>query len=1101
MNNLSRLYEDENRELLETISILNFSLGFDKSIASFKQSDLFEFLEKIDIFDFECHDDLGYMIDMLCDAFNHISSFLSSQIKRTHEIMSVSRAKELDSKSIEWITKQNGITIKQKLAQGKVLGVKRYSFIDNPENRVLKIVLIRLIAISEFRIFDPNLRAKMARFVRDHLGEVNHRAQIIPNNILLYHKYYAKFYKAYQWLNHLETIMGDFQTFKKNILNTRENLKKFFALSLLHKHTNARILPSNLSINQKEYSINFENQWLKEFKIDEFLNRENDLKKFKQKCLEHIMTNKKLRSVISLSNEDIKNNDGNEVFADIFRLYPLVNIGSNLATMPLLLKQKINNQIVNANHTKIIDMNNAFYTLSQELLSKKTEVFNMFLNDIRNFIREPKTFYYVLPDYVNVFDFDDKHRSIKAYFNQAFFINKSILAAAKMLFDNKLQRDDTLLYFQKNNLGEVFVTPILVRYRDILKNSRGRGLYLEKYPSKKYKTNLQGDNKIIWKLLGKCLQNGVKALIKNDVKLYLNNRVESIPNIHEERVSNDIDRVKFLYKDSHALFKTNTWVIQDDPEENLMLFKELIEQKESGFKLWGERLPKLDIEINDGIKNKKFNLINECSELDFKNEIHIKEHFIIPAKQEEIRAPLFVEDENINYSMLLNTNGIQSEEPITCELTLKYSHENENIYTLIFKPLDEKIPQMQAKWCKGKIKQERKDMFHVYPSYPPIRSINELQHCPRKDALGDQDLFEWIERSVKKIQENLEQKDCTEAIVYRIYPEKYYFFARDNLGDEIFCHKNQLIDQMEWDNLSKNDNIFLIKHETDRGYEGRYVSKTDKRMSLKKIEQATKILYNTRFPMISIFNGHSLMDADLPNSFRTAINNFIAFMDSFKNVDKGLYNEFMFFCSTMHDCSPIGNYLGSNYAKENPKLLAYSIGNANVEWQKKILQSVMADGFKRQILVLAISLWRSESLVFDDMVCCGVKELVENSISWIDDKIPDKPFYPSKNSDKYMVKPFLVNILEVLLSLLRLRQNGIDVLNPSDKATKQLIGKLLKLSNLIVHKQALLKSYLKLELQKTRGYEEMPDLIYALISFIKGESDNSIKIVGVNDET
>lgn len=1080
MNNLSKLYEPKNQELLETISILNFSLGFDKSIASFKESDLFSFLEQIDSFDFKRYDDLEYIIDMLYDAFNHISCFLSSQIRRTHEVMPISRAKELDSKSIEWVARQNGITIKQKLAQGKVLGVKRYSFIDNPENRVLKIVLMRLVAIYEFRNFDKRLHTKMILFIKDNLNEVNHKAQIIPNNILLYHKHYAKFYKAYQWLNHLETAMSNFQSFKQTILNTRKELKKIFALSLLHKYTNTRILPSNLNADQKKYRVNFEKQWLQDIEINEYLNHENDLKKFKQKCLESIMASSKLRRITPPPNK-IKINDDSRIFADIFRLYPLIYAGSNLTTMPLLLKQKINNQIVNANHTKIINMNNPFYTLSQELLSKKTEVFNTFLHDIKKFVGESKKFYYILPDYINVFDFDDKHRSIKTYFNQTFFINKSILAAAKRLFNNELKKGDTLLYFQKNNLGEIFVTPILVQYKDNLSNSKSGGLYLEKHPSKKYKSNPQGDNELIQKLLQKCLQNGVKALIKNDVKLYLNDGVENIPNIHKERVSNDINRVKFLYKNSRTLFKTNIRVIQDNPEENLMLFKELVEQKEAGFKLWGERLPKLDIEIDDGIKNKKFNLINEDSELDSEDEIHIKEHFIIPAKQEEIRAPLFVEDENINYSMLLNTNGIQSEEPITCELTLKYSYENENIYTLIFKPLDEKIPQMQAKWCKGKIK--RKNMFHVYPPYPPIKSIDELQNYPKQDGLEKQNLFKWVETSIEKIQKKLEQKEC---IIHRIYPEKDYFFARDNLGNKIFCHKNQLIDQKEWDNLSKNDNIFLIKHKTDKGYRGEDISKTDKR-----IEQVTKTLRKMRFPMICIFNGHSLKDADLPNSFRITINEFIDFMGRFSEVDKELNKEFLFFCSTMHDCSPIGNYLGSSHVK-NPKLLAYSIGNANVEWQKNILQSVMADKFTRQISVLAISLWRNESLVFDNMISCKVEELVRNSIDWINDKILDKASCLSKNNK------LLVNILEVLLSLLRLRQKGIDILNPSDKKTQQLIQKLL-----IIHKQALLKSksYLKLELQKAKEYEEMPDLIYALISFIKGKSDNSIKIVGVNDET
>ncbi|TEY02329.1 DUF2357 domain-containing protein [Campylobacter sp. US33a] len=1096
MNNLSKLYKPENKVLLETISLLNFAIGFDKSIASFKESDLFGFLERVQNYDFKNYDDLFYILDMFEDSFWHISQYISSQIRRTHVVMPISRAKELDSKSIGWIARQNGITIQQKLAQGKVLGVKRYGFRDNPENRVLKIVLMRLVAIAEFRAFDEGLRNKIVQFIRNNLNEVNHKAQITPNNILLHHKHYAKFYKIYKWLNHLEHVMSDFQSFKRNVNITRENLKKFIALSLLHKNTNVRILPSDLSYSQKDYSVHFETKWLLDCDIEKYLNSENDLKSFKNKCLNFIETNNALKHIAPPP--DKINSSKSKIFIDIFRLYPMLYVNSKYIAMPLLLKQKINNKIINANHTKIIDMNNPFYTLAESLLLKNSEVFNVFLRDIKEFVGESNILYYILPDYINVFDFNDKHKSIRAYFNQAFFINKSILAAAKMLFNGELKEKDTLLYFQKNNMEEIYVTPILVRYKDELKESKSKGLYLEKHPSKQYKNNIKNKDKIVQKLLKKCLQNGVKALVQNNIKYYKNNRIYDIPKLPKEEVNNDIHEVKLLYKNSHDLFKSDIKIIQDDPKENLEYYKELIEQKENGFILWGEKLPKLDMGVSDGIKDEKFNLVNDNDELDFKNEICIKDQFIIPANAEKIIAPLFLEDKNINYSMVLESDMMPFKEEVRCRLTLQYSYDDENIYTLIFRPLDGNLQQMQAKWHKGVMKQIRKDMSHIYPPYPPIKRIDELQHYPKKDGSGENNLFEWVETSIKNIQQLTPKK--VQATVYSI--KKDYCFAKDVLRHEVICYKDQFINQTEWENIKEGDGIFLIKEETKKGYKGELIStrNTHIQLSPEKIKQATKILYSMRFPMISIFNGHSLRADDMPNSFRTNISNFIEFMDN-KNInDDTLKNEFLLFCSMMHDCSPIGQYLVDNFKDiKNHRLLAYSIGDAKQPWQEKILQLVFEDKFIKQIPILAISLWRSENLVFDKIHNDKIHTLINESIQWMNNI--KTPVYQPKDSKIFLVTPLLVNILEVLLSLLRLRQKGFDILNPSDKNTKELIQKLIELNEFIMKKQVVLRSYLNLEVKKPSAYEKMPNLIYALISLIKGENSDSIKIIGVNDGT
>ena len=1070
MNKLFYLYKPENKELLETISLLNFANDFDKSIADFKDSDLFSFLERVEFYDFKNYDDLYYIIDLIQDSFKHIEP-LSSQIRRTHKIMPLSQAKELDSKSIEWIAKQNGITIKQKLAQGRVLGVKRYNFIDNPENRVLKIVLMRLVAIAEFRTFDEGLRNKIARFIKDKLGEVNHKAQIIPNNTLLHHKHYAKFYKVYKWLNHLESIMSDLGTFKKKILKTRENLKKFIVLSLLHKHTNARILPSDLNINQKEYKIEFEsNKWLLDVDINQYFNNESDLEKFKLKALELIKKDK--TRLITPPPNKLKNTNSN-VFIDIFRLYPLVYADSKHITMPLLLKQELQQKIINANHTKIIDINNTFHTLPESLLSKDSEVFKVFLSDIKEFVGRFNSLYYVLPDYINVFDFNDKHKSIRAYFSKAFFIYKSILVAAKMLFQSQVKENDTLLYLQKNGEGEIFVIPILVRYKKELKASKSKGLFLEKHPSKKIDKR-ENTDPLTQKLLKKCLQNGLKALNKNDIKYYENNKIYDIKKPQEE-INNNINKIKEFYKNSRFLFKTDVRIIQDDPKENLRYFEELIQQKEAGFKLWGERLPKLDIGIDGDFTMDNFNLVNENSELDSSNKICIKEKFIIPKNEKNVSAPLILEDENIDYYMFLESSDMPFKEDVICNLTLQYSYDNENIYTLIFTPIDDRLTQMEAKWKKGK---QRKNMRDIYPQYPSIKSIDELQHYPTKDNSRESDLFEWVEKNIKHMQ------NVISANVYRI--EKNRCFARDNNGHEILCHKDKFINQAEWENINKGYIIYLAKMQGEKGYRGGFISK-EQSITMKNI------LFNTRFPMIKIFNGHSLIDYDIPDSFRKAIFDFIEFMES--RIDdinnKGLKEEFLLFCSMLHECLP--KYLLDNIKsiKEYKiKSFAYSIGDAKLDFQKTILESVFKDNFIKQIQILAISLWRSKNLVFK-ISKNNIKSLIEESIKWIE---KEDNFYTKDN------RLFLANIIEVLLALLRLRQKYPDILHPSDEDTKRLIEKLKDLDKKITQNKATLKSYLNLEIEKPDKYKNMQDLIYALLSFISGNNSDKIKIIGVNDE-
>lgn len=1082
MKSISRLYQQENKELLHTIGLLNFSVGFDKSVVNFKDTDLFSFLENMQKYNFgQNYDDIFYIIETIKDAFKHISRHIHTQIRRTHKIMPLSYAKELDSKSIGWIARQNGLTIKQKLSNGKVLAVKRFNFLDTYENRVVKVVLKRLLEINQY--IDSALYTQMARFIKNELECVNIKGAIITNNILLHHKYYSKFYKVYQWLNHLEDSISDFERFKNNILQINSELKKFIALYLLHKYTKARILPGTLEVTRKirkDYALKYIESNLLELNIKDFMPNEKNLKNYTDKCEEKIKekidSNAKLKRSDNIvhSIDCIKDNKNTAIFIDIFRIYPLLRLNNNNFTLPLLLKQglqqKGENKFINANDTKIIRIDN-FYTIIDALVNKNSTLLNVFLSDIRNFLGECNKFYYILPDYINLFDFNSTHGGVRSYFSGAFFIPKSILAAAKKLFLGEIKQNDTLLYFQKNNIGEVFATPILVAYNKELESCVSKGLYLAKYPTKKIPNILQQSNL----MLEKCLQNGVKSLIKNDIKLYKNNEIVDIKSNIAKDTNNDIDEIKKLYKDYKKLFQNDFEVIQDDALENLKYYELLIQEKDKGLKLWGEKLPKLDIGIDDGIEVRKFNLVNESSELD-SNKIYIEKKFEIPKGVKELYNPLFLEDEEIGYFMKLESNQMPFDENVECDLKLEYNFGNKHPYTLTFIPKTRRFNAMQATWSD---KKPYIDICKFYPSYLPVKSINDLKNYPSKDGSKTSDLFDRVIRSIDKIDEIL-SADMIQASVYDTKNlTKGFCFAKDSKNDEIFCHNHNFIDKKEWDNIKNGSILYMQKNATHKGYEGQFIS-------FFKDTIITKELKKVRMPMINIFNGHSLKDSDMPESFRIKISEFFNIIKrNFSNltsVDKEFRDEFLFFSSLLGDCMPEGIYryiLDNTDSISDKHIIAYAIGNANMAWQEKLFNKVLNDEIDGKIRILSVCLWRSKNLVF--------KISQEQANSLIVKICKELGINKNKKS------PFkLAKRLEILLALLRLREKNIDILDPDNNLTKDLLQNLegIKID---------LKSYLELEIQKSAEYKDMPDLIYALISFVRGINTRQIKITGVNE--
>jgi len=771
---LLELYKEENKDILYSMSWLNKNSIFDKSIGSFQDIDLFTFLENVNKFDYKedtFYDDVYYILEYTQDTILYLIKNINKEIKREHRVMPISQAKEFDRVSILWLSRKNGRTLKEKLSGGKIKAVQRYSNLDTYENRVFKILLKKLVLVYEERDdleeFE-HLFIKIRKWLKsDDAKSIDEYKKIVYNNILLHHKHYSKIFKSYKWLNRLnEKVKAYTNIFPEQI----RIIVKFEILSQLQFLTSEYILPRNMKIDFTNYKIVLENPTIY-LKIDDVVSKINkqvirsklpfpSIKKFGKYIIENELKKQLNQDRILILEETI-----DEVFIDFFRLFPIAKIEEKIIAFPITIKQKIDDSIVNANNTKIIDLNHKFYTLPEVLKTFDTNILKYFLDDFTHYFKDTQL-NYIIPDYVNVFEFSQVKKTINSYFKNNKPIPKSILASLKYLLKSEVKRNDTLIYIQKNHDNTLFVTPLLIRYDQKLE-SITNGLYIEKHPTKKFKESddiLKSLNKVFFddvvskKMLNSFLQNGLKAIKKEKIVFYRDEKNISLNQfeiLNSRHNNSSLDEIKKLYK-TNKLFKKKSIMISDDKIENLKNFEKLLQNEKNGHILWREHLPSLSMEIiRDGYFD-EFVLVDDNTEIVDK-KIDIQEQFTIPKNTNELSFPLVFDNQKIGYIADLKSKKFPFKENIECKLELIYNYESEDIYQLSFIPLDETFPVIRVAWQK-----EKEKVFEklIYPQYP----TNSVLENNIEDELLKE--FKDLEKNFKAVKGN------------RFYEKGFYFLKK-----------------------------------------------------------------------------------------------------------------------------------------------------------------------------------------------------------------------------------------------------------------------------------------------------------------------------------
>ncbi|ENS5605430.1 DUF2357 domain-containing protein [Vibrio mimicus] len=185
------------------------------------------------------------------------------KILREHAMLPIRAAREVDSNSVQWLSRQPGRTLREKLS-GKpyMKAVRRRSSVDTAENRLLRAFLFRLeqILIERQNVFSAaaeetceELLASIQRWLRtEDAAEIGAWGNLPPNNTLLQDKRYRKVWDGWLWLQAIdEQITLDGKRVHSDILSV------FYwnTLSLLNNSGRFRTIQQPVGLDYDNFSI------------------------------------------------------------------------------------------------------------------------------------------------------------------------------------------------------------------------------------------------------------------------------------------------------------------------------------------------------------------------------------------------------------------------------------------------------------------------------------------------------------------------------------------------------------------------------------------------------------------------------------------------------------------------------------------------------------------------------------------------------------------------------------------------------------------------------------------------------------------------------
>lgn len=210
-------------------------------------------------------DSLSSIVDDSDLAFRHLNENMRKKIIRENIQMPVYKVREINSYGLNWLSRQSGRTIRQKIssASNSIMAVQRRMSFDTAENRLFvafaKEMYERLNAkLESLGENDPrqiteeeDMRDELAVFLRrEDIADVRRWENLPPNNTLLSDQNYKKVWHAWNEMKKLDERIHNDSDYMGNRLATI-----FFVELLVYFREILQIPQTPVEVDYDEYNV------------------------------------------------------------------------------------------------------------------------------------------------------------------------------------------------------------------------------------------------------------------------------------------------------------------------------------------------------------------------------------------------------------------------------------------------------------------------------------------------------------------------------------------------------------------------------------------------------------------------------------------------------------------------------------------------------------------------------------------------------------------------------------------------------------------------------------------------------------------------------
>lgn len=1096
------------------------------------------------------------------DRMNHIVRFVSSAVRnlidilheknlREHRITRPEQVREVDSKSMMWLAKRPGFTIKQKIAsEQRMMGVYHTTSLDTAENRLFKAFMEKLDDIllekenacrkCGLKISDDDERftSTVHRWLKsdeaDCIGRWNNTP---PNNTLLNDKNYRKIWKAHLMLQNLsEQIQCDLDNIgriKSRALFWLTAAKLNFSKDIRFRQTLLFPDYENLSLAKDAGLVGFafDDSWKKfyvsakadaivlslngketEYTLPSDVENLSDVLSCAEQVCADFFPNKKFEMKIL---NQVQNDKPHSVAAvDLNSVLPSFTLGDGT-------KGRFTNKLV---HQSL-----RFEQNKKEVwLPCSSSLSKLIFTELEN----AKTF-----SIHSVFDeklrseidsCEDKNAIEKACGDFA-RITKETLCCQKCLYITSDDADDfspTVNAF-KHSINAAFskaeilprsIAAVFAKFSDV-------------------QTRFRANDKITVRSMHDDYEIQTKIRIKVDEELAKKNpetkgisfqrlgfeRIEKKNQVQKNVIPQNLNRILTL-QDANLLqgnfsaddfhfeskaplkklpAKENEIVIYADNDTSFGAVEyERLQNITPDIPLWCDFLPKLSMVDSSG---KEYVLV-EPKKVSIRPvvgkpvRIPIPWSFIFPSHKDFYEFPLAQGEkkEKSKYFAFIKDSSFPLENETECSLYLTYTYGNPKPYNLEFLPVSDlaEFKSVVVEWEN----KSHKDYVHDMPVPNFVREYTwaDMKSFPgrkRDGIIENSNLTEdWLPKEYSKIQNSGVYQICHQIPSRKIGQGVFFLDVVCPNGKNPICY----IDDKQQATIGSYVWCYLDK--VANGYQA-----FDPHVIGRKVNICgfTKSL---RFPAITVWNnGRSIYDSDCPIKFRQYTQTVLTKLQTCfgNNVPECVKNEYMFLLSCMHKDMPdwFSQFLPKILLHvENhfdyPNWIAYALGDCSTDWQKDLLAKtivLISDNKKSvyAIKILAKALWRVNGFVFN---------LKADNVEKILSAIKSALYSNAKRNSQEQTAVFSA-CLECIVALCRLRMTKDDelpeekmlkLLSPvENECVKHIVAKLKELKN----SNVTIKTFLSFDIDRPVT-DRTPELLYAAYGYLSGGIDsNAIRVL------